>query len=56
MRLSILVPLFLTVAASVPRAKADPAAEITSFSLFKEVDMKKLAKGEVLSALSLIHI
>jgi hypothetical protein len=52
MRLSILVPLFLTVAASVPRAMADPAAEITSFSLFKEVDMKKLAKGEVLSASS----
>jgi len=50
MRLSILLPLFLTVAAGVPRAMADPAAEITSFSVFKEVDMKKLAKGEVLAA------
>ncbi len=32
------------------RLAADPAAEITSFSTFKEVDMKKLAKGEVIAA------
>ncbi|MEO6741032.1 MAG: hypothetical protein ABIP20_12320 [Chthoniobacteraceae bacterium] len=29
---------------------ADPVAEITSFSVFKEVDMKKLAKGDVIAA------
>lgn len=50
MRPSILLSLFLVVAANVPCAMADPAAEITAFSVFKEVDMKKLAKGDVISA------
>ncbi len=41
--------LFLAVAAG-PCVAADPVAEILSFSNFKEVDMKKLAKGDVISA------
>ena len=37
-----------TIVAS--RLMADPISEITSFSVFKEVDMKKLAKGDVIAA------
>lgn len=50
MRPTILLSFFLTVATLAPRAMADPVAEITSFSTFKEVDMKKLAKGDVIAA------
>ena len=50
MRPTIFLSALLLVAAATPRAMADPAAEITSFSTFKEVDMKKLAKGEVIAA------
>ena len=37
-----------TVVAS--RLMADPVSEITAFSVFKEVDMKKLSKGDVITA------
>jgi hypothetical protein len=43
--------LLLAAAAAIPsRLLADPAAEIISFSNFREVDMKKLAKGDVIAA------
>ncbi len=49
MRQFLTLPLALSVFAA-SRLMADPAAEITSFSVFKEVDMKKLAKGDVIAA------
>ena len=50
MRLSISISLILLAASALPKLMADPAAEIVSFSNFKEVDLKKLAKGDVISA------
>lgn len=50
MRPSIALSLFLFTAAALPHLMADPVAEIVSFSNFKEVDLKKLAKGDVISA------
>jgi hypothetical protein len=50
MRHSISISLLLFGAAALPRLMADPVAEIVSFSNFKEVDLKKLAKGDVISA------
>ena len=43
-------PTLLLVAFAASRLMADPVAEITSFSVFREVDMKKLAKGDVIAA------
>jgi len=45
----ILTALLLVVSAA-SGLMADPVAEITSFSVFREVDMKKLAKGDVIAA------
>jgi len=42
--------LLLFAAVAVSPLMADPVAEIVSFSNFKEVDLKKLAKGDVISA------
>jgi hypothetical protein len=50
MRNFIFLTLLLFAATAPAPLYADPVAEITSFSNFKEVDMKKLAKGEVISA------
>jgi hypothetical protein len=50
MRPSISRLLLLFAAAAVSPLMADPVAEIVSFSNFKEVDLKKLAKGDVISA------
>ena len=50
MRNSILLSLLLFAAAALPRGMADPVAEIESFSNFKSVDLKKLGKGDVISA------
>ena len=50
MRPSISISLILLAASALPKLMADPAAEIISFSNFKEVDLKKLAKGDVISA------
>ena len=50
MRLSISISLILLAASALPKLMADPAAEIVSFSNFKELDLKKLAKGDVISA------
>ena len=50
MRTFPLLPLAVSILAAATRLHADPASEITSFSTFKEVDMKKLAKGEVIAA------
>jgi len=50
MRIFSTLPLVLSVFAAASRLMADPVSEITSFSTFKEVDMKKLAKGEVIAA------
>ena len=44
---SVLV-LSAVILAAAPAARADAVAEVTSFSLFKQVDLAKLAKGEVL--------
>lgn len=45
------IHLFLLGIAAVltPQLTAEPIAEITSFSLFKQVDLAKLAKGDVVS-------
>ncbi len=43
-------PLLASLAVTAARLMADPASEVASFSVFKDVDMKKLAKGEVISA------
>lgn len=45
-----ILPLIVSIVATASRLMADPAAEISSFSVFKEVDMKKLAKGDVIAA------
>ena len=45
-RLSLILFLF----ALIVRANADPASELASFSVFKNVDLAKLAKGEVMAA------
>ncbi|MEO6785905.1 MAG: hypothetical protein ABI318_07200 [Chthoniobacteraceae bacterium] len=50
MRIFPTLLLVVSTAAAASRLMADPAAEITSFSVFKEVDMKKLAKGDVIAA------
>jgi hypothetical protein len=50
MRTSIFRLLLLFAAAAVSPLMADPVADIVSFSNFKEVDLKKLAKGDVISA------
>ncbi len=50
MRTFPILPIVVATLAAASRLLADPAAEITSFSTFKEVDMKKLAKGEVIAA------
>ena len=50
MRTFLTLPLIVSIATAASRVMADPAAEITSFSVFKEVDMKKLAKGDVIAA------
>ena len=50
MRTSISRLLVVFVAAALPSLMAEPVAEIVSFSNFKEVDLKKLAKGDVISA------
>ena len=50
MRILISISYLLLSGASLPHVMADPVAEIVSFSNFKEVDMKKLAKGEVIAA------
>ena len=50
MRAPISLSVFLFTAAALPRLLADPVADIVSFSVFKEVDLKKLAKGDVVSA------
>ena len=50
MRTHPTVTLLASAILAASRVFADPAAEITAFSNFKEVDMKKLAKGEVLAA------
>ena len=50
MRIFPTLPLIVSVFAAASRLAADPAAEIISFSTFKEVDMKKLAKGDVIAA------
>ena len=44
------LPLIVSIVTAVSRVMADPVSEITSFSVFKEVDMKKLAKGDVIAA------
>ncbi len=45
-----LFPLLCIFAlASLARAHADPVAELASFSAFKDIDLAKLAKGEVLA-------
>jgi hypothetical protein len=49
MRTSVSLSFFLFAATAVSRVLADPVAEIVSFSVFKEVDLKKLAKGDVVS-------
>ncbi len=41
---------FLSVAFVIPQLMADPVSEIVAFSNFKDVDMKKLAKGDVIAA------
>ncbi len=50
MRTSIPFSFLMFAAAAIPHLMADPVSEITSFSNFKEVDLKKLAKGDVVSA------
>lgn len=50
MRPLISFSLVLFAATALPQIMADPVAEIVSFSNFKDVDMKKLAKGEVIAA------
>ncbi len=50
MRLSISISFLLFTSAALPHVMADPVAEIVSFSNFKDVDLKKLAKGDVISA------
>jgi hypothetical protein len=50
MRNFISLTLLFFTAATLARLHADPVAEITAFSNFKEVDMKKLAKGDVISS------
>lgn len=50
MRPFISISLILLAASALPKLMADPVAEIISFSNFKEVDLKKLAKGDVISA------
>src|SRR5262249_45671899 len=35
---------------AAPRVLADPVAEVASFSIFKKVELPKLAKGEVMTA------
>jgi len=50
MRALLFIPLLLLSRTALPHAVADPVAEIASFSNFKEVDLKKLAKGEVIAA------
>ena len=50
MRIFPILPLIVSIVVAASRVMADPAAEIASFSVFKEVDMKKLAKGEVIAA------
>ena len=50
MRQFPILPLIVSIAFTACRVMADPVAEITAFSVFKEVDMKKLAKGDVISA------
>ena len=49
MRIFLTLSLLIS-ALGVSRLGADPAGEILSFSVFKEVDMKKLAKGDVIAA------
>ena len=50
MRIFPILPLIVSIVVAASRVMADPAAEIASFSVFKEVDMKKLAKGDVIAA------
>jgi hypothetical protein len=50
MRIFTIPSLVISIFAAASRLMADPAAEIASFSNFKEVDMKKLAKGDVIAA------
>ena len=48
-RTSLLVSLSFAVVGTAP-LRADPAAEIVSFSIFKTVDLAKLAKGDPMVA------
>ncbi len=50
MRILQSVSFLLLAGIAISQVKADPVAEITSFSNFKEVDLKKLGKGEVIAA------
>jgi hypothetical protein len=50
MRISIPLSFLVFASAALPNLMADPVAEIVSFSNFKEVDLKKLGKGDVISA------
>jgi hypothetical protein len=47
------IPLLVSFCAlllmGLPRAEADPLAEISSFSVFKDIDLAKLGKGEVMA-------
>lgn len=50
MRFPSALPIALAAFAFVTPLRADPVSEITAFSIFKEVPLDKLAKGEVISA------
>ena len=50
MRILLSVSFLVLSGIAMPHVVADPVAEITSFSNFKEVDLKKLGKGEVIAA------
>ncbi len=50
MRTLFAATFFLIFAAAISPSLAEPVAEIQSFSNFKEVDLKKLGKGEVITA------
>lgn len=49
MRISKILVFTALTAFATPGMAGDATAEILSFSIFKEVDMKKLAKGDVIS-------